>query len=255
MDVIEPQSPDMRHVHLVHGTKYYGAPYGRYKTPSREDDPRHLIDTFYYAQQDFIEDRQKGRPWTWSISRPQAVSDYQPHVTRSVPWGIAVYATICKAKGLPLSFPSSEAAFRALYQCTDAQHLAKAIAWMCTDLRSANQTFNVTNGDFFRWENLWPRIAEYFGIPVGQVQPMSLTKVMANHSELWASLSMKHGLVNPDYANLVLWSYLDFALAPGYDRMSDLNKLRKCGFVDCVDSEEMFIRFFDSYRRHRMIPD
>ena len=39
---------------------------------------------------------------------------------------IAVYANVCKALGLPLSFPGKPGAYAALYQCTDAALLAKA---------------------------------------------------------------------------------------------------------------------------------
>lgn len=244
----------LRHVHLVHGTKYYGAPYGRYKTPSKENDPRTLIDTFYYAQQDFITDRQEGRPWAWSISRPQSVSDHLPHIARSIPWGIAVYATICREKGLPLAFPGSVGAYSALYQCTEATHLAKAAAWMASERTCRNEAFNVTNGDYFRWENLWPKIAEYFGLSVAPPRPMSLAKVMPDLGDCWSTVVEKHRLDSPPYENLVAWSYLDFALGPDYDRMSDLTKLRKFGFHDVVDTEEMFMRYFDHYRERNMIP-
>ena len=43
-------------------------------------------------------------------------------------------------------------------------HLAAAIVWMATEEGCANQVFNVTNGDYYRWENLWPRIADHFGV-------------------------------------------------------------------------------------------
>ena len=43
---------------------------------------------------------------------------------------IAVYANICKALRLPLSFPGKPGAYTALYQCTDAALLAKAVEWM-----------------------------------------------------------------------------------------------------------------------------
>ena len=66
---------------------------------------------------------------------------------------IAVYANICKALRLPLSFPGKPGAYTALYQCTDAALLAKAVEWMATDPKCANQAFNITNGDLIRWQN------------------------------------------------------------------------------------------------------
>ena len=76
---------------------------------------------------------------------------------------IAVYANICKDLGLPLSFPGKPGAYTALYQCTDAALLAKAVEWMATDPKCANQAFNITNGDLIRWQNVWPKFA--LGLP------------------------------------------------------------------------------------------
>jgi hypothetical protein len=28
----------------------------------------------------------------------------------------------------------------------------------------SSKVYNITNGDYFRWEHLWPKYAEYFGI-------------------------------------------------------------------------------------------
>lgn len=254
VDAIERNAGSLRHVHLVHGTKYYGAPYGKYKTPSRESDPRTLINNFYFAQQDFIVDRQKGRSWGWTISRPQVVSDYLGHIARSIPWGIAVFASISKAYGIPLSFPGRPGNYTAIQQCTDAEHLAKAAAWVSTHEECSNEAFNVTNGDYFRWENLWPQIADFFRIPLGYPQPMALTKAMADKGKQWDALVRKHRLRRNDFKTMVVWPYVDYALSLGYDRMSDVTKLHKFGFHEIVDTEEMCLRFLDYYRRGKMIP-
>jgi len=41
MDAIETASPNLAHVNLMHGTKWYGNHLGPFKTPAKEDDPRH----------------------------------------------------------------------------------------------------------------------------------------------------------------------------------------------------------------------
>ncbi|MGA8694229.1 MAG: NAD-dependent epimerase/dehydratase family protein, partial [Xanthobacteraceae bacterium] len=38
MDAIETASPDLVHVNLMHGTKWYGNHLGPFKTPAKEDD-------------------------------------------------------------------------------------------------------------------------------------------------------------------------------------------------------------------------
>src|SRR6185295_14833736 len=73
VEVIEARSPALEHIHLTQGSKWYGSHLGPYKTPAKEDDPRHMPPNFYYDQQDFLESRQKGKRWNWSAVRPHAV--------------------------------------------------------------------------------------------------------------------------------------------------------------------------------------
>jgi hypothetical protein len=89
---------------------------------------------------------------------------------------IAVYANICKALGLPLSFPGKPGAYTALYQCTDAALLAKAVGWMATDPKCANQAFNITNSDLIRWQNLWPKFAKFFGMELAPPRHINLAR-------------------------------------------------------------------------------
>ena len=162
MDAVEPANPGLQHVNLMHGTKWYGNHLGPFKTPAREDDPRHMPPNFYYDQQDFIAARQLGRAWTWSSARPHAICGFATGNPMNLVMVIAVYATISKALGLPLRHPGSEANAAALYQVTDTEHLAKAVLWMSRDAAAANQPFNITNGDVFRWQDMWPVFANYF---------------------------------------------------------------------------------------------
>src|SRR6516162_6065401 len=78
LDAAEAASPLLEHVHLVQGTKWYGMHLGNFKTPARENDPRHLPPNFYYNQQDLIIERQEGKQWTWSASRPYFLIDFAP---------------------------------------------------------------------------------------------------------------------------------------------------------------------------------
>src|SRR5262252_9959078 len=84
LDAAEAASPLLEHVHLVQGTKWYGMHLGNFKTPARENDPRHLPPNFYYNQQDLIIERQEGKQWTWSASRPYFLIDFAPDRPRNV---------------------------------------------------------------------------------------------------------------------------------------------------------------------------
>ncbi|MGI4940609.1 MAG: NAD-dependent epimerase/dehydratase family protein, partial [Janthinobacterium lividum] len=73
MAAVEPRSAALGRVVLLQGSKWYGNHLGPYKTPANEDDPRLPVPHFYYAQQDWLAQRQLNKPWIWSALRPHAV--------------------------------------------------------------------------------------------------------------------------------------------------------------------------------------
>jgi nucleoside-diphosphate-sugar epimerase len=254
VEATESVSPCLQHVHLVHGSKYYGSDLGPYKTPAKESDARVLLSNWYYAQEDWIIERARGKRWAWSASRPHGICDTELGIVRSMARVIAVYATICKELGMPLFFPGSEANFRALYQCTDAALLAQAVEWIATEPKCAGEAFNVTNGDYIRWINLWPRFARWFGMEPAPVRSVRLAQGMADKAPVWARIVETHGLQPTPFERVAAWSYGDFIFNAGYDIMSDTTKLRRCGFLHTVDTEAMFLRLFDHFRCNRIIP-
>ncbi|MEL6964796.1 MAG: SDR family oxidoreductase [Pseudomonadota bacterium] len=254
MDAIEPSNPGLRHVNLMHGTKWYGNHLGPFKTPASEDDPRHMPPNFYYDQQDFITARQKGKAWTWSAARPHAICGFATGNPMNLVMVLAVYATISKALGLPLRHPGSRDNAKALFQVTDTAHLAKAVLWMSTSDQAANQPFNITNGDIFRWESMWPTFADYFGMDLGEPQRIDLPLMMADKAALWSQLVNEHGLQPIPFESLVGWNYGSFVFTPEFDVISSMTKARQFGFHDVIDSTSMFLRQFDQLRTERVIP-
>ncbi|MEJ0068839.1 MAG: NAD-dependent epimerase/dehydratase family protein [Pseudomonadota bacterium] len=250
LDQIE--SPALAQVHLVHGTRYYGSHLGPFRTPAREDDPRHDGENFYFEQQDLVTARQAGKNWCWSICRPHTFCDQLPS-GRSLPWLIAGFATILRELGEPLWFPGTAANYHALYQCTDVVHLARAIVWMANEPRCANQVFNITNGAGFRWEQLWPRLADGFGMAPGPVRSVRLADFMEDKAPVWARAIARHGLAPTPFAEHALWAYGDYVFTPGWDILSDTGKIKQFGFSETVDTEAMFRRCFDRFRADKLI--
>lgn len=253
LDAIEGAGHPLQHVHMVQGTKYYGSTEGRFPTPARESDPRCMLSNFYYEQEDIVFAR-KLRRWSWSASRPHGICDASLATPRSMPLLISCYAAIAKHLRQPLSFPGTEGNYRAVYQCTDARLLARAIAWMSTEPRCADQAFNVTNGEFIRWEHLWPVFARDFGMELGPVRTIRMAALMPDKAALWQAIVAKYGLIDTPYERMALWSYGDFIFTPDWDMMSSTSKLRRFGFHEIVDTEQMFLSFFDGFRRARIIP-
>ena len=254
MDAVEGASPDLHHVNLMHGTKWYGNHLGPFRTPAREDDPRHMPPNFYYDQLDYIAERQRQKQWTWSTARPHGICGFAEGNPMNLVMVLAVYAAISKALGLPLRHPGSRANAHTLYQVSDAEHLSKAVVWMATNPTCANESFNITNGDIFRWEDMWPAFADYFGMDLAPPQAIRLQDMMADKSDLWHEIVQQYGLRDIPYERLVSWSYGDFVFAPEFDIVSSMTKARQFGFHDVVDSREMFLRLFDELRLNTIIP-
>ena len=61
LDVLESASDELRHVLVLQGTKAYGTQLGRFTLPARESDPRPLVASFYWPQEDLLRDRQVGQ--------------------------------------------------------------------------------------------------------------------------------------------------------------------------------------------------
>ena len=254
VDGLEAAAKGLERAVLVEGTKWYGSHLGPFKTPAREDDPRCLPPMFYHDQEDTLRNRAEGRPWSWTALRPQTVCGFSLHSPMNIMTAIAVYATISKELGLPLRFPGKPGAYGALYQVAEAEHLARALAWAATAPAAAGEAFNVTNGDFFRWRNLWPRLAEFFGMPAGPVQTIGLTQMMADKEALWSAIAARHDLAPHPYRDLVAWPFADYVFGCDWDVMSSTTKIRQAGFPDVVDSEQMFLDLLTRFRAERIIP-
>ena len=254
VNVVEAESKTFEHITFYQGGKAYGADLGPFKTPAREDDPRLMPPNFYYDQEDFLRERQKGTQWHWTALRPEAICGFAIGNPMNLAMVIAVYATISKELNLPLRFPGIESAYRALYQVTSADILARATIWAGTQEVAREEIFNITNGDYFRWQHMWPRIAQMFGMQTADPVPTPLTTYMQDKAELWDRIIEKYELQRIPYAQVASWAFGDFIFNSGFDNISSTIKARRAGFHDCIDTEEMFRLFFDRLRKSRIIP-
>ena len=252
VSAIERAAKGLQRVVLVTGTKYYGSHLGPFRTPAKEDDPRHLPPNYYFDQIDWLTGFQKGKHWNWTELRPQTLCGFAPGTAMSIVPVIAVYAAIMKELGRPLAFPGT--AWASLYQVTESSHLANAALWAATEPRCANQAYNITNGDYFRWRNLWPKIAAAFGMPAAEPQLLSLVAFMADKATLWDAMTKKYGLKPYRFDEVVAWPFGDYVFNCNWDVMTNVTKCRQHGFHDVVDTEEMFVRLLARFRAERIVP-
>jgi nucleoside-diphosphate-sugar epimerase len=254
LNAIEPAAPKLAHVSLMQGYKVYGAHLGPFKTPARESDPPHMPPEFNLDQQQFLEQRQEGKAWTWSALRPSVVWGFALGNPMNLANVIAVYAAISKQLGLPLRFPGKPGAYDKLLEMTDAGLLSRATLWAATDPAAQNQAFNINNGDLFRWNEMWPKIARFFELELAPPLPMSLEVVMEDKAALWQRMVEQHGLQPNAYDQVSSWRFGDAVFGWDYDVIADGSKARRLGFHEFVDTERMFLESFSDLRRRKIIP-
>jgi nucleoside-diphosphate-sugar epimerase len=254
LDAAEASCPGLAHVHLVEGGKWYGLHLGAYPTPAKEDDERHIPPNFYYDQEDLLRSRQAGKRWSWSASRPNVICDFAPGRARNIISIVGAYAAICRELGVRLDFPGHQDQFRSLTEVTDAGLLARGLAFMATEPACRNQAFNITNGDVFRWQRLWPRIADAFKMAPGVVRTITLADWMREADKVWQRIVEKHGLQPSRLDDIAQWTFADWLFRQTYDIVSSTTKLRRAGFHEAIDTEEMFLDQLARYREARILP-
>jgi len=254
LDALVAGSPALERVVLMQGQKYYGSHLGPFKTPTREDDPRHMPPNFYFDQQDLLAERSEGQSWDYVSLRPHMVAGYSEGSPMNIVMVLAVYASICKELGLPLKFPGKPGAFKSVNQASDARLLSSAAQWAATSPQCGDQAYNITNGDFYRWQNFWPQMAEWFDMPAGDVQTISLQEFMVDKKELWAEMVERYGLKPIDFESAINWKFGDYVFGCEWDIMASTTKSRQHGFMEFLDSEQRYLELFQELRDLKIIP-
>src|SRR5207247_2627360 len=146
--------------------------------------------------------------------------------------------------GRPLDFPGREGV-QSVREAVDAELVAHALAWAATAPAARDETFNLTNGDVFVWDHVWPAIAETLGMEVGERRPMSLAEELPKRDDQWAAMVDKYGLRAPrrllDFVGYNSLIYTDMVLsgipAPTVPILNSTIKVRQAGFCECIDTE------------------
>ncbi|WP_109512710.1 SDR family oxidoreductase [Pseudomonas ovata] len=261
LDAVRPAG-SVQHVALVTGLKHYLGPFEAYgkgtlpQTPFRESQGRLDVENFYYAQEDEVFAAAEKDGFTWSVHRPHTVTGVAVGNAMNMATTLAVYASICKATGRPFVFPGSRVQWDSLTDMTDARQLAAQQLWAATTPAAANQAFNITNGDVFRWQWMWGRIAEYFEIRPADfpAQPSPLETQMADDQRAWSEIVREHGLQEADISRLVSPWHTDADLGRPIEVVTDMSKSRLLGFTAFQASDQAFFDVFDRLRQARLIP-
>lgn len=257
-----PKPTGPRHVALVTGLKHYLGPFEAYgkgtlpQTPFREEQGRLDVENFYYAQEDEVFAAAERDRFTWSVHRPHTVIGLAVGNAMNMGTTLAVYATLCRETGRPFTFPGSAAQWSGLTDMTDAGQLARHLLWATETEAAHDQAFNVVNGDVFRWQWMWSRIAGWFGVEAapfdGTVRP--LEQQMANDAALWREIAIRDRLAEPDLSRLASPWHTDADLGRPIEVVTDMSKSRRLGFIGYQPTDDAFFTLFGRLRAERLIP-
>jgi hypothetical protein len=171
---------------------------------------------------------------------------------------IGVYGALLAASDCPLWFPGGAAS---VSEAVDADLLARALAWAATSPAAANEIFNITNGDVFVWENIWPAIAASLGMRPGGHVPISLDRDIRPREAEWETIRARHGLRSGNLRDFVglSFEYADYTMGygrnkPGAPAIVSTIKLMQAGFTEVMDTEAMFAKYFAEFQANRLLP-
>jgi nucleoside-diphosphate-sugar epimerase len=259
LDPLERHAKNLRHVMLLQGTKAYGVHVRPLSVPARENrSEMHDQPNFYWNQENHLRALQQGKDWTWSILRPVLIVGYSSGSAMNVIPALGVYAALKREAGLDLPFPGGGAR---VAQAIDADLLARAIAWAGEAASAHNEIFNITNGDVFVWENVWPAIAASVGMRPGDHVPLSLDRDIRPREAEWEAIRLKHGLRSGNLRDFVglSFEYADYTMGygrnePGPPAIVSTIKLMQAGFTEVMDTEAMFAKYFAEFQANRLLP-
>jgi len=251
----------LEHAVLVTGLKHYLGPFEAYaaapaETPFRESQDRLPFQNFYYDQEDILFSAAKAQGFTWSVHRPHTMIGYALGNAMNMGVTLAIYGSICRATGAPFVFPGSPQQYNGVTDITDARLLGRHAVWSATEPAARNQAFNTTNGDVFRWRQMWTQVAEGLGVeaaPYGG-SPTPLQGRMDHADEVWAQLVAQHGLAPYTASELASWWHTDADLGREVETFADMSKSRSMGFLDFQDSARSFLDLFETLRAQKVIP-
>jgi len=257
LDTLETAAPRLRQITIMQGTKAYGLHDTQVPVPAKEHWPRAPHAVFYWQQEDLLRARQPRARWTYTILRPQLILGAAVASPMNVVAAIGAYACIQRELGAPLCFPGGG---RYVHAASDSRLIAQAAAFAATHDVAANQTYNIVNGDMLVWQDVWPAIAAFFGMPAGPQRPLRLADEMPRHEPLWRAMAQRHGLREPSLQKLLgsSWQFTDRTFGYGLDRPLDRIespiKLWQAGFTGCADTEDALLYWLRRMQAMQLLP-
>jgi nucleoside-diphosphate-sugar epimerase len=288
LSVVVPNCAALAHVCLQTGTKHYTGPpeaiAGRIvggiirgifgggaaaaqplSPPYTEDMPRLGWRNFYYDQEDVLFDalsqsQRGGGGISWSVHRPNLILGFSPRSAMNIVCSLCVYAAICRKEGVPLQWPGSQGSWKGFSTASDADLVAEQQIWAAVDPTgmAKNQAFNCSNGDIFKWEQLWPILADRFGLEWvgyrGEKKRVKLALAMPRKAAVWAEIVEENQLVATQLHEVANWWFVDGLFYAKWEFLDSMNKSKEHGFLGFRNTAKSFNTWIDKMKACKIVP-
>ncbi|XP_052162103.1 3-oxo-Delta(4,5)-steroid 5-beta-reductase-like [Oryza glaberrima] len=270
---VVPTCPALAHVALQTGSKHYIGPpesVGKLavETPFSEDMPRHDYRNFYYDQEDVLFDavvsssssrRAGAAAVTWSVHRPSLIFGFSPRSAMNAVCSLCVYAAICRKERRKLRWPGSLGAWEGFSNASDADLVAEQQIWAAIAGAAAkNEAFNCSNGNIYKWKQLWPVLAGKFGVEwagyEGEERRVGLTAAMAGKEAVWAEIVAEEKLVATELGEVANWWFVDALFMDKWEFIDTMNKSKEHGFLGFRNTVRSFEAWIDKMKLYRIVP-
>jgi nucleoside-diphosphate-sugar epimerase len=254
LDALAARNVPLRRIVLAGGAKSYGFSLGAFNAPAKETDPRLIAPTHYHQQEDIVAEWAAKNGASWTVLRPHLVMGPSLNSPMNLVTGLAAYAAMSRELGLPLRFPGTKEGWNTLQETTDAELFGRATLWALGEEKARDQIFNVSNGDVYRWRQLWNELAAFYDLPIAEPLAMSTVSEMNEKAPLWDSIVARYGLHATPYDQIANWAFVDWMLNFRDETILSTIKIRQAGFADCIDTHQSFRRQLTRLREMRIIP-
>lgn len=282
LDAIEAVAVCTKHISFQAGSIVYGIPFadwlgdnfrpGPFNESFARVPPPFSDMVSHYRQEDYVKAMADKNSWTWSSIRPDTIIGFTPRNSPhclSVSLGLyfAFYRYVY-GKGAVLHFPGSESAWKADFTVIGQDQLARFHIFTSTHAASNGTpgALNISNGETTSWEQIWPKIVQYFDLVGAPPEPKMaegdsddassprfgpewFQGVTAKATEFEAEYGLQ-----PDFVTNIAWQYLTFLLNLKIDRVLDIEKARDLGFLESSNTVSDFEKSWDHMRKARIIP-
>ena len=218
----------------------------RMRVPGREREPRVEHPNFYWLQEDLLRAPAERRGFAFTIWRPPVIVGHALGAPMNV---LAVLGGLCRhrardRRGLRLPRRRLRPHRRGRRAPARRGHGLGPR----TQRPPRRRTFNVSNGDVLHWPDLWPALADAFGVESAPTRSRAPSPTGCRHAaDVWDAPARAPRPGAPELADFVGDSaiYADMLFGHGRDRRrhrpcSRPSPCAAAGFADCIDSEDMF---------------